>query len=184
MERHADYRAVTTGGRDGKEAGVAKAIHAHAQGGSSATIYLDHRAEDRTFDDEPRATGTFTFPPAAENSAAELILPNTNDSTSVAHHNRVGKKIEPPQRPDEARQPLPTRTGTWVPPAEAYLAACEELLGPVDHQDVPDLPRERDGDIADAIDSVGEDEWFERRAQLQSEVLLALHGAGAGGGTI
>ena len=73
MERHADYRAVTTGGRDGKEAGVAKAIHAHAQGGSSATIYLDHRAEDRTFDDEPRATGTFTFPPAAENSAAELI---------------------------------------------------------------------------------------------------------------
>ena len=64
------------------------------------------------------------------------------------------------------------------------LAACEELLGPVDHEDVPDLPRERDGDIADAIDSVGEDEWFERRARLQSEVLLALHGAGAGGGRI
>ena len=64
------------------------------------------------------------------------------------------------------------------------LAGDEELLGPIDHEDVPDLPRECDGDIADAIDSVGEDEWFERRAQLQSEVLLALHGAGAGGGTI
>ena len=65
-----------------------------------------------------------------------------------------------------------------------YLAADEELLGPIDHEDVPDLPRECDGDITDAIDSVGEDEWFERRARLESELLLALHGAGAGGGSI
>ena len=46
------------------------------------------------------------------------------------------------------------------------------------------LTRECDGDIADAIDSVGKDEWFERRARLQSELRLALHGAGAGGGSI
>ena len=63
------------------------------------------------------------------------------------------------------------------------LAACEELLGPVDHEKAV-LRRECDGEIADAIDSVGEDDWFERRARLQSEVRLALQGAGAGGGSI